>query len=156
MHVTAEDLAAERPFVLRLALRRTRDREEAEDLCQEALLRAIRHVDLAEHRDREQLRRWLVVVVRTAWIDLARQRRGASRARVDMPAPPDARSAEEVALAHLELEQVLADVAALPDEQREAVLGPVSGQPGGPPTERTRRHRARGALVRAAAEREAQ
>lgn len=62
-------------FLLRLV---GSDRNEAEDLLQETMLRAWRHIDSlpADHRD---LRRWLLTVARHLTIDADRRRRARPR-----------------------------------------------------------------------------
>lgn len=75
---------AERAFILRICLRATRDRDDAEDLAQETLLEAWRHWDKLREPDDPQARaRWLSAIaanvcrrwLRRAGRDLARTTR---------------------------------------------------------------------------------
>lgn len=60
--VWEEALAAERPALVRLCTRFTRDREAAEDLAQETLLQAWRH--RRQLRDPARRRQWLAAIAR--------------------------------------------------------------------------------------------
>jgi len=62
------------PSVLRLLLKMTRgDKQTAEDLLQETMLRAWRHVDTLPDHELNQ-RRWLFTVARRIFIDTVRSR----------------------------------------------------------------------------------
>src|SRR5260370_12564391 len=61
----------------------TRDPVEAQDLAQEAMLRALRYF----HSFRgEEARPWLLRIVRNTWIDL-RKRNGAEKLPLEVPEP---------------------------------------------------------------------
>ena len=107
-------------FLLRL----TGDRGRAEDLCQDAFLKAVRAS--AEWEPRARVQTWLYAIARNLAVDEARRqafRRAepldagpAAAAAADDP-PPD--RAADAALLRPKLEAALA---ALPDEQREVFL----------------------------------
>ena len=112
-------VAAKLPRLLALALRLLRDRAEAEDVAQEALLRAWRQAGRWEPR--AQFDTWLHTVV----LNLCRDRLRRARATTDerAPEPVDPSLNPEAALAEAErgasVEQA---IAALPERQREALL----------------------------------
>jgi RNA polymerase sigma-70 factor (ECF subfamily) len=107
-------------FLLRL----TGDRGRAEDLCQDALLKAVRAS--AEWEPRARVQTWLYAIARNLAVDEARRqafRRAdpldegpAAAAASDDPAPD---RAADAALLRPKLEAALA---ALPEEQREVFL----------------------------------
>lgn len=100
----------------RYALVLTRDSDEAEDLVQEALTKALAGAGLfSPERD---LRVWLFSIMHNAHVSRMRRKRTALNARVYL-AQEDSRPASQ--MAHMELRQVLDCLARLPDDQRRAV-----------------------------------
>jgi RNA polymerase sigma factor (sigma-70 family) len=109
--------------VFGLALTLLGDRDEAEEVAQDAFLRAWRHADAYDPR-RGSVATWLLVIARNVAIDHARMRRADPvdpsvllGSAVDPDVPPDERriAADEAA-------QLRAAIATLPAEQRRALL----------------------------------
>jgi RNA polymerase sigma-70 factor (ECF subfamily) len=100
----------------RYALVLTRDSDEAEDLVQEALTKALTGARLfSPERD---LRVWLFSIMHNAHVSRLRRKRTAQNARAYL-AEDDSRPASQ--MAHMELRQALDCLARLPDDQRRAV-----------------------------------
>lgn len=112
----AEHMAALRRYALVL----TRNRDEAEDLVQECLARAISAA--GTYRPGSDMRAWLFRILHNVHVSAMRRRRvrEAFQAESGAGTGPDA---HEDAAQHrrLEVRDVLAALALLPDEQREAV-----------------------------------
>lgn len=117
--LTDRDLAAELLAARRYALVLTRDADQAEDLVQEALARAI--AAARTWRPGGDLRRWLLTIVHNTHATRRRRRRleaAASErqgwaATEPVPAPQPER---------VHLTQTIAALTALPEEQREALV----------------------------------
>lgn len=94
------------------------DRAEADDLVQEALVRALAAID--QFRPGSNLRAWLFVILRNAFFEQARRRRTerAVLARSG-PAPAQAPPAQE---ARTELADLQEQIFILPPLQREALV----------------------------------
>jgi RNA polymerase sigma factor (sigma-70 family) len=100
----------------RYALVLTRDSDEAEDLVQEALTKALAGAGLfSPERD---LRVWLFSILHNAHVSRLRRKRTAFNAQHYL-AQDDSRPASQ--MAHLELREALDCLAKLPDDQRRAV-----------------------------------
>jgi RNA polymerase sigma factor (sigma-70 family) len=100
----------------RYALVLTRDSDEAEDLVQEALTKALAGAGLfSPERD---LRVWLFSILHNAHVSRLRRKRTASNAQPYL-AREDSHPPSQ--MAHLELREVLDCLARLPDDQRRAV-----------------------------------
>jgi RNA polymerase sigma-70 factor (ECF subfamily) len=120
------EIAALLPRLRRFARSVTRHREDADDLVQVAVERALRHLD--QWQDGTRLDSWLFRIMKNAWIDEVRAR----ARRDDVLAPEEA--GEHVGysdsgrrIARLSIE---AAMARLPEEQRMAVsLVLVEGLP---------------------------
>ena len=97
----------------------TRDPVQAQDVAQEAMLRALRYF----HAFRgEEARPWLLRIVRNTWVDL-RAKRGADQPlEVAENHPADGPDPEQSALAGDRRRQVAAALAALPVEMREILV----------------------------------
>jgi RNA polymerase sigma factor (sigma-70 family) len=98
----------------------TRDAVEAQDLAQEAMLRALRYF----HAFRgEEARPWLLRIVRNTWIDLG-TRKGAEKVSLEAieERAADGPDPEQSALAGDRRRQVVAALAALPAEAREVLV----------------------------------
>jgi RNA polymerase sigma-70 factor (ECF subfamily) len=98
----------------------TRDPVEAQDLAQEAMLRALRYF----HSFRgEEARPWLLRIVRNTWIDL-RKRNGAEKLPLEVleTRAAEGPDPEQSALAGDRRRQVAAALAALPAEAREVLV----------------------------------
>jgi RNA polymerase sigma factor (sigma-70 family) len=111
-----EEIADHVRSLRRYALVLTRDGDEAEDLVQEALTKALSGARLfALERD---LRVWLFSILHNAHVSRLRRKRTALNAKPYL-AQEDSRPASQ--LAHMELRQVLDCLEKLPDDQRRAV-----------------------------------
>ncbi len=115
-----ETLVAEHlPRMRRRAARMCRRDADADDVVQDALLRAFRSRDGL--RSPERAGGWLLTIVSSTFIDSVRRRR-ARPAEVELavePAAPDPEAAVEQPWAHVSLDDVRAAVAALPDDVRD-------------------------------------
>ena len=98
----------------------TRDPVQAQDVAQEAMLRALRYF----HAFRgEEARPWLLRIVRNTWIDL-RKRNGAEKLPLEVleTRAAEGPDPEQSALAGDRRRQVAAALAALPAEAREVLV----------------------------------
>lgn len=108
------------------AMTLTRDKTEAEDLVQETYLRAVKAANPPAAEG--NLKAWLFVVMRNAWLNIARHRQNGRRIfefEVDEPvgvASDAASNPHVVYLRKLEREQVRAAIEKLPDAYREIVV----------------------------------
>ena len=107
-------------LAFRVAYSVLRQREDAEDVAQEALTKA--HRKLSQLRDRERLRAWLV---RMAW-RMAIDRRGSDLRRmvreqtaVELASPPDS---GDIALSTERTAQVWAQIDSLPEKLKIVVV----------------------------------
>ena len=126
--VTADDVL-EREFgerlressslAFRVAYGVLRHREDAEDVAQEAFVRA--HRSIAQLRDRERFRAWLV---RMTWrLALDRRRMDQRRAMREMTAEPEPGvTAEELASAQERARRLWAAIDELPEKLRMAIV----------------------------------
>lgn len=98
----------------------TRDPTDAQDVAQEAMLRALRYFH-AFHG--EAARPWLLRIVRNTWIDL-RARNGMEKLPLEMleARAADGPDPEQSALAGDRRRQIAAALAALPAEAREVLV----------------------------------
>jgi RNA polymerase sigma factor (sigma-70 family) len=108
-------LSDSHPNVRRFAGTLCASPEDAEDAAQEALVVLYRKIGTL--RAAAALASWMFQIVRHECM---------RRARLGWPAAAEdagtERSAEDTAIAHLELERIVAAIAALPDEQRAVVV----------------------------------
>ena len=111
-----EEIADHVRSLRRYALVLTRDGDEAEDLVQEALTKALSGASLfSPERD---LRVWLFSILHNAHVSRLRRQRTAQNAKPYL-AQDDSRPASQTS--HMELRQVLDCLEKLPDDQRRAV-----------------------------------
>ena len=110
-------------LAFRVAFGVLRQREDAEDVAQEALVRA--HRSFRQLRDRERFRAWLV---RMTW-RLAINRRRADQRRlarestlVDAPMPPSTGAQHEAIAARERVQQLWQAIDALPDKLRMVIV----------------------------------
>jgi RNA polymerase sigma-70 factor, ECF subfamily len=105
----------------------TRNRAEAEDLVQEACLRALRAI--GRLRADSNVKSWLFTILRNIWLNQLRQRRS-TPAIVELDAdgggasdPPDtSQDPHSVYVSEVEREQVRAAIEQLPVEFREIIM----------------------------------
>jgi RNA polymerase sigma-70 factor (ECF subfamily) len=121
LDAVAEELLAEGSrLAFRIAWSVLRQREDAEDVAQEALARACRN--LASLRDRGRFRPWLV---RIAW-RLALNHRRASRRRerreLALAVPAEPRGVEDLAVASESHTRLWAAIDALPEKLRLVIV----------------------------------
>ena len=109
------------------ALTLTRDKTEAEDLVQETYLRAVKAVK--QPAPEENLKAWLFVIMRNAWLNIARHNQNGRRVFEFESEEEPAGIASDVTsnphvvyLRKLEREQVRAAIEKLPGAYREIVL----------------------------------
>jgi RNA polymerase sigma-70 factor (ECF subfamily) len=113
-------VAAKLPRILGLATRMLRDRAEAEDVAQEALMRVWRNAG-TWRPERARFDTWLHAIVLNLCRDRLRRRREVTSDT--MPEAADTRPGVETELLEAERgEQVARAIAALPERQREAIL----------------------------------
>jgi len=114
------ELLALLPRLRRFARALARDAADADDLCQVALERALKARDRFEPGTR--LDSWMYRIMRNCWIDEVR----ANKRRGETFAPEEAGigvgdEGDRAIEAHVEMMSVERAMAALPDEQREAI-----------------------------------
>lgn len=111
-----QELTQHMVVLRRYALALTRDAEEAEDLMQECLSRAV--AAAATWQEGTSLRSWLFRILHNAHVDRLRRRkvRGESTSRPI----PDHQSPGQ--MAHMEVRDVLSALAKLPEPQRQAIV----------------------------------
>ncbi|GEO42896.1 RNA polymerase sigma factor [Skermanella aerolata] len=100
----------------RFALVLTRNRDDAEDLVQETLTRAIAAVD--SFQPGTDLRVWLFRIMSNTHVNTLRKRQVRDAARASLPDPV----VEATQSLHVEVRQLLAALDELPDAQREAIV----------------------------------
>lgn len=108
-----------RSDVLRLALRLTRDPDDAMDVAQDTFLRAYRGI--AAFRPERPFARWLLAIARNVALDALRRRRRASTSELSERRPSDDASLEELVVRSEEAASVQAALALLPVRYRRAV-----------------------------------
>lgn len=114
-----DELISHYPQIYRLALRLCRNAADAEDLTQDTLMRALRHVDAF---DGQHVRSWLFKIVRSSWVDECRRRNRGGVRFEDMAELPDI--AVEDKLRDREWRKSLRK---LPKEMRVAIVMHVRG-----------------------------
>lgn len=114
-----DGLTALLPRLRRFAAGLSRDRADADDLCQAAIERAL--VSREQWREGTRLDSWMYRIMRNLWIDevRARTRRGQTFVGEDAGLGIGSDGGQEAALGLRDVDRALAT---LPDEQREAVL----------------------------------
>lgn len=118
MQAFERDLLTLLPRLRRFARSLARDAADADDLCQVAIERALKA--RGQWQPGTRLDSWMYRIMRNCWIDEARAR--ARRAKTFVPEEAGATSgAEGDAELRMELHDVDRAMAALPDEQREAI-----------------------------------
>jgi RNA polymerase sigma-70 factor (ECF subfamily) len=115
-----DELLAVLPRLRRFARALTHDPADADDLAQAALEKALRA--RAQWQPGTRMDSWMYRIMRNAWIDTARARRRAAETFLPEPAGSEASvDGARAAEARVELNELGAAMAALPDDQREAV-----------------------------------
>jgi RNA polymerase sigma-70 factor (ECF subfamily) len=106
-----------------LAITMCRDEKLAEDLAQQTFERVWHHAGNFDPR-LGSARTWVSTITRRLCIDVLRTTRSTPIDPIDLAAllPPDRASVEDLALAGVEVHRLRWAVAALPEEQRRAVL----------------------------------
>jgi RNA polymerase sigma-70 factor (ECF subfamily) len=107
------------PRLRRFAVGLSRDRADADDLCQAAIERAL--LSREQWREGTRLDSWMYRIMRNLWIDEARSRtrRGQTFVEEEAGIAVGSDGGQEAAVALSDVDRALAT---LPDEQREAVL----------------------------------
>src|SRR5579862_8793999 len=112
-----EQIAGLLPRLRRFARNLTRNRDDADDVVQIALERALSRLD--QWREDARLDSWMFKIVRNAWVDELRSR--ARRSRIFAAPEMGENVGEALIEREAELLSVHAAMARLPEEQREAV-----------------------------------
>ena len=107
------------PRLRQRAIRMCRSQADADDVVQDALIRALRGRD--QLRSAETAGGWLLTIVSSTVVDRARRRRARPQevGLVVEPAGPAASDDDELPWAHLSVDDVRIAVAALPDDVRD-------------------------------------
>jgi len=107
------------PRLRRFAAGLSRDRSEADDLCQATIERALRN--RTRWQDGTRLDSWIYRMMRNMWIDevRARTRRGQTFIAEELGSDVGADGGQEAGVMLGDIDRALAK---LPDEQREAVI----------------------------------
>ena len=113
-----QDLIALIPRLRRFARALTGGRDEADDLAQAALERALNHLDQWQHGTR--LDSWMFRITQNLWFDWLRGHEGRHQRFVDLDEAADIPGADgrRDGEARVELQRVLDAIARLPPEQR--------------------------------------
>ncbi|KIL42212.1 hypothetical protein SD70_01260 [Gordoniibacillus kamchatkensis] len=111
-------------FVLRIALKMTGSRQDAEDLCHEVFLEVWRQA-ASYDAARGSVEAWLAVKTRTRCLDFLRrrQRQEARRQQLSARFEPAAAGVEEEALSSISFAQLREALERIPTAQRQAVYG---------------------------------
>ena len=105
--------------VVRLAYRLTHDADEANDIAQDAFLRAYRR--LGDFEAERPFARWLFVIARNASLDALRRRKRAAAFVPEQSAESQVADPEETVLRADEAERVRAALRTLPPRYRDAI-----------------------------------
>jgi RNA polymerase sigma-70 factor (ECF subfamily) len=105
--------------VVRLAYRLTHDADEANDIAQDAFIRAYRRLD--DFKPDRPFARWLFVIARNASLDALRRRRRAAALESETVATPDQPGPEALALRADEAARVHAALETLPSKYRDVL-----------------------------------
>jgi RNA polymerase sigma-70 factor (ECF subfamily) len=106
--------------VVRLAYRLTHDADEANDIAQDAFLRAYKRIN--EFESGRPFSRWIFVIARNAALDsLRRRKRSATLVAETPPELDDVVSPEDLVLQNDEASRVHAALASLPPRYRDAL-----------------------------------
>ncbi len=110
------------PTLRRRAARMSRSHQDAEDIVQDAVVRALR--GRSNLRSADTARGWLLAIVSSTFLDRTRRRRVrplevAIEDRPALAAAPSPTAADEPAWADLSLDDIRAAVARLPDDCRD-------------------------------------
>lgn len=115
------------PLVMKIAMRVTGDRMEAEDVCHDVFLEALRR-GRAYDPARGTVAAWLAVMARSRSLDRMRRRQRLVQAEEEELARAEAAEpTEELVLTKLQKEELMEALRALPDNQRTAVVGSYFG-----------------------------
>jgi RNA polymerase sigma-70 factor (ECF subfamily) len=103
---------------------RVGNHHDAEDLTEQTFLQAWRHFERAQRESNGRpLRPWLIRIAHNLAANYYRDRSRKPQTNIDDAAPISApHSTEEVAEGRAEVQEVLAGVANLPDDRREALI----------------------------------
>jgi RNA polymerase sigma-70 factor (ECF subfamily) len=113
-------IAREIPHLRRYARALLRDFDEADDLVQDCIERAIAR--LHQWRDRDSPRQWLFTIMHNLYVDEIRKRQRRTSGPALTVIDGDQLASEPRQLTHLETKDVLAALHALPDERRAALV----------------------------------
>ena len=111
------------PFIMQVAMKTIGDRMEAEDICHEVFLEALRKGQDYD-AGRGSIKAWMAVMTRSRCLDrLRRKQRVVPTQDCNLEFKGRAASGEDMALARLEREAVKEAVISLPISQRKAIIG---------------------------------
>ncbi|CAH0118276.1 MULTISPECIES: RNA polymerase sigma factor [unclassified Paenibacillus] len=111
------------PLIFHIALKLTKDRMEAEDICHDVFLEVFRKADRFDP-SRGSLEAWLSVMTRSRSLDRLRrkQRLVYNEPQEEYAAPADA-NPEQRAMLELDKERLYAAIDNIPQPQKEALIG---------------------------------
>lgn len=130
--IAAFELFYERyaPIVLRIAVKMLGDRMEAEDMCHEVLLEAIRKADKYDET-KGSVDAWLAIMTRSRCLDRLRKRKKLAAAelpeRERLPELRAALTAEEEAIGRIQQGVIREELTKLPEAQRNAIAAAYFG-----------------------------
>ncbi|WP_274650767.1 sigma-70 family RNA polymerase sigma factor [Paenibacillus humicola] len=111
------------PLVMQVALRMISDKMEAEDVCHDVFIEVLRRGESYDPL-RGSLESWLAVMTRSRCLDRMRRSKRVMPGEIgERRSAPSADAAEELALSHLQQQAVRDALHALPEHQRQAVVG---------------------------------
>jgi len=113
-------IAQEIPHLRRYARALLRDSEEADDLVQDCIERALARLN--QWRDRDSPRQWLFTIMHNLYVDEVRKRQRRTTGPELTVIDGDQHATEPRQLTHLETRDVLAALHALPDARRAALV----------------------------------
>lgn len=130
MSYVRDNIAEIRPQLLKFCVSITRNPTKAEDVCSEAILRAIEHSDQFADTNIPALRRWVFTIARNYFY--SQSRKASNKREVDLPDYETvalSRAVEPTQDTHLDVQDTLAAIATLPAHHQEVIFQLCVGSP---------------------------